>query len=131
MKSSSFIDKEIDNLIKYIKFVKAPTQTQIFRPLSYYQLLWSREEQDPDFWKEIAIALVDNKHNTETSRNGYSIQMFQGGPPYKTFFIAIDNREQVIIGSNKKMVATYIVGELKVLIWFMGIWMLKIGYCYN
>ena len=48
-KSFSFIDKEIDNLIKYIKFVKAPTQTRIFRPLPYYQLLQSRGEQDPDF----------------------------------------------------------------------------------
>ena len=29
-KSSSFIDEEIDNLIKYLKFVKSPTQTRIF-----------------------------------------------------------------------------------------------------
>jgi len=29
-KSSSFIDKEIDNLLKYMKFVKSPTQTRIF-----------------------------------------------------------------------------------------------------
>ena len=38
-KSLSFIDKKIDNLIKYIKFVKAPIQTRIFQPPSYYQLL--------------------------------------------------------------------------------------------
>ena len=31
-KSLSFIDEEIDNLIKYMKFVKSPTQTRIFRP---------------------------------------------------------------------------------------------------
>ena len=29
-RSSSFIDEEIDNLIKYIKFIKLPTQTRIF-----------------------------------------------------------------------------------------------------
>ena len=29
-KSSSFIDKEVDNLIKYMKFVKSPIQTRIF-----------------------------------------------------------------------------------------------------
>ena len=75
-KSLSFIDKEIDNLIKYIKFVKSLTYTRIFRPLPYYQLLQSRREQDPDFWKEVATALVDNKHNTETSRNRYLIRMF-------------------------------------------------------
>ena len=29
-KSSSFINKEIDNLLKHMKFVKFPTQTRIF-----------------------------------------------------------------------------------------------------
>jgi len=59
---------------------------------------------------------VNQKYNTETSRNGYPIIMFQGGPPHEPYFIAIDNQEQVIISSNKKTVATYVVGELKVLI---------------
>jgi len=38
-KSSSFIDEEVDNLIKYMKFVKFPTQTRIFQPPPHYQLL--------------------------------------------------------------------------------------------
>ena len=38
-KSLSFVDEEVDNLIKYIKFVKSPIQTRIFRPLLYYQSL--------------------------------------------------------------------------------------------
>jgi len=42
--------------------------------------------------------------------------MFQGGPPHKPYFIAIDNREKIIIGPSKKIVATHVVGELKVLI---------------
>ena len=42
--------------------------------------------------------------------------MYQGGPPHKPYFIAIDNRGQVIIGFNKKMVVMYVVGELEVLI---------------
>jgi len=42
--------------------------------------------------------------------------MFQGGPPHELFFIAINNQGQVIIGSNKKTVATYIVEELEILI---------------
>ena len=90
-KSSSFIDKEIDNLLKYIKFIKSPTQTRIFQPPPYYQSLRSRGEQDPDFWKEIVTVLVDNKYNMETSRNGYLINMFQGEPLCEPFFIAIDN----------------------------------------
>jgi len=65
--STSFIDEEIGNLIKYMKFIKAPTQTRLFCPPSYYQSLKSRGEQDPEFWKEIAMALVDNWHNTKTT----------------------------------------------------------------
>ena len=62
------------------------------------------------------MAFVDQKHNTEIARNGYPIIMFQGGPPHEPYFIAVDNREQVIIGPSKKIVATYVVGELDVLI---------------
>ena len=62
------------------------------------------------------MALVDQKHNTETARNSYPIIMFQGGPPHEPYFIAINNREQVIIGPSKKIVATYIVGKLEVLV---------------
>ena len=29
-KSLSFIDKEVDNLIKHMKFVKSPTSTRLF-----------------------------------------------------------------------------------------------------
>ena len=104
--TTSFITEKVKNLIKYMKFVQSPTQTQLFQPLPHYQSLKSRGEQDTKFWKEVAMALVDQKHNTETVRNSYQI----------VIFIAIDNRGQVIIGPSKKMVATYMVGELEVLI---------------
>ena len=73
--STSFIEEKIENLIKYMKFVKTPTQTRLFHPPAHYQSLKSRGEQDSEFWKEIAMALVDNRHNTETSRNGFPIKM--------------------------------------------------------
>ena len=38
-KSSSFIDEEINNLIKHMKFIKLPTQTRIFQPPPHYQSL--------------------------------------------------------------------------------------------
>ena len=114
-----------------MKFIKTPIQTRIFWLLLHYQLLQSRGEQDSEFWKEVAMAIVESKHNTETLRNGYCINMFQGGPLHELFFIAIDNQGQVIIGPNKKMMAAYIVGELEVLMWFIGTWMLKMEYCYN
>ena len=62
------------------------------------------------------MVLVDNKHNMETSRNGYLIKIFQGGLPHEPFFIAIENRRQVIINPNKKLVVIYVVGELEVLV---------------
>jgi len=42
--------------------------------------------------------------------------MFQGGPLHKHYFIAINNQDQIIIGSSKKIVVTHVVGELEVLI---------------
>jgi len=113
---SSFISDEIDNLKKYMKFVKTPSQTRIFRPLPYYQSLKSRGEQDPTFWKEVVTAFLDKKKNTDTARNGCQIPMYQGGPLHEPYFIAIDNRDQIIIGPSKKIIATHVVGELEVLI---------------
>ena len=114
--TTSFIMDEVDNLAKYMKFVKTPSQTRIFRPLPHYQSLRSRGEQDPDFWKEVATAFVDRKRNTDTARNGCQIPMYQGGPPHKPYFIAIDNKDQVIIGPSIKIVAMHVVGELEVLV---------------
>jgi len=88
---TSFITEEVKNLSKYIKFIRTPSQTRIFRPPPHYQSLKSRGEQDPTFWKEIATAFVETKYNTDTSRNGYHIKMFQGGLPHKPYFIAINN----------------------------------------
>ena len=73
---TSFITDKVENLLKYMKFVQNPTQTRLFKPLPHYQSLKPRGEQDPVFWKEVAIALVDQKHNTETARNRYQILMF-------------------------------------------------------
>ena len=90
---TSFIMNEVKNFIKYIKFIQSLIQTRLFRPPLYYQSLKSKGEQDSEFWKEIAMALVNQKHNTETVRNSYSIVMFQGSPLHKPYFIAIDNWE--------------------------------------
>ncbi len=49
LSKSSFIDDEVDNLIKYIKFICSPTQTRLFQPLPHYQSLKSRGEKDPEF----------------------------------------------------------------------------------
>jgi len=74
--STSFISDEINNLEKYMKFVKTPSQTRIFRPPPYYQSLKSRGEQDPTFWKEVVTAFLDKKKNTDTARNDCQIPMY-------------------------------------------------------
>jgi len=48
--------------------------------------------------------------------NSYPTAIYQGGPSYKPYFIAINNQGQAIIGPNKKTVAMYVVRKLKVLI---------------
>ena len=113
---TSFITDEVENLFKYMKFIQTPTQTRIFRPLPHYQALKSRGKQDPAFWNKVARAFLEKKHNTDTLRNGYQIHMFQGGLPHEPYFIAINNREQIIIGPSKKIVVTHVVGELEVLV---------------
>ena len=47
--TTSFITDEVNNLTKYMKFVKTLSQTRIFHPPPYYQSLRSRGEQDPEF----------------------------------------------------------------------------------
>jgi len=116
LSKTSFITDEVENLTKYMKFVKTPSQTRIFRPLPYYQSLKSRGEQDPEFWKEVVTAFMDRKRNTDTARNGCQIPMYQGGLPHEPYFVAIDNKDQVIIGPSKKIMATHVVGELEVLV---------------
>jgi len=56
---TSFIMDEVENLLKYMKFVQSPTQIRLFKPPLHYQSLKSRGEQDPAFWKEVAIAFVN------------------------------------------------------------------------
>ena len=113
---SSFIHNEIKNLEQHMKFIHSPSQTRLFKPFPHYQLLQSKGEQDSEFWKELTVAFINQKCNTETSQNGYPISMYQGGPPHESYFIAIDNRGQAIISPTKKIVATYVVRELEVLI---------------
>ena len=62
------------------------------------------------------MAFLEKKYNIDTARNGYQIHMFQGGPLHEPYFIAINNRDQIIIGSSKKIVAMHVVGELEVLV---------------
>ena len=114
--STSFIMDKVEHLLKHMKFVRTLLQTRLFKPPPHYQSLKSRGENNPIFWKEVAITFLERKYNTDTARNGFQIHMFQGGLLHEPYFIAIDNKDQVIIGPSKKIVATHVVGELEVLV---------------
>ena len=114
--STSFITDEVEYLLRHMKFVQTPTQTRLFKPPPHCQSLRSRGENNPIFWKEVATAFLEKKYNTDTARNGHQIHMFQGGPPHEPYFIAMDNKDQIIIGPSKKIVATHVVEELEVLV---------------
>ena len=62
--------------------------------------------------------IPQKKHNADTMR-GFSIEIYIGGPPYESYFIALTLQEQIIIGLTKKLVVTYIVGDLVLLDQFM------------
>ena len=114
--STSFIMDEVKHLLKHMKFIRTLSQTRLFKPPPHYQSLKSRGENNPIFWKEVAMTFLERKYNTDTARNGFQIHMFQGGLPHEPYFIAIDNKDQVIIGPSKKIVAMHVVGELEVLV---------------
>ena len=66
MTKTSFICEKIKNLEQYMKFIHFPMQMRLFRPPPHYQLLHSKGEQNPEFWKEVMVVFVDEKHNTKT-----------------------------------------------------------------
>jgi len=72
--TTSFITDKVENLAKYMKFVKTPSQTRIFRLPPYYQALKSRGEQDLEFWKEVAMAFVDKKGTLIHQETGIKYQ---------------------------------------------------------
>lgn len=55
---------------------------------------------------------IKQKHNADISCQEFSIEMFTGGPPHKLFFIILTLQKTLVIEQTKKLVATYVVGDL-------------------
>ena len=109
-----------NNIIKY-KFYNGQSR----KPLQAHEIR-TNAITDKDIQTTITLSISQIQRRTRScilersgdgilGRNRYEIHMLQGGPPHKPYFIAIDNKDQVIIGPSKKIVATHVVGELKVL----------------
>ena len=58
---------------------------------------------------------LKKKHNADTMRKDFPIKMYIEGPPYKPYFIMLTLQRQIIIESMKKLVTTYVVGDLVLL----------------
>jgi len=58
------------------------------------------------------MEFIKQKHNTNTTRQGFPIEMYTRGPSHKPYFITLTLQGEIIIGPTKKMVTSYIVGDL-------------------
>ena len=61
------------------------------------------------------VVFLKKKHNADITRKGFPIEIFTEGPPHELYFIALNLQGQIIIGLTKKLVATYMVGNLVLL----------------
>ena len=85
-----------------------------FYPPPHYKSIWSQEEQDKQYWNEIATKFLKKKHNADITRKKFLIEIYIEGLPYKPYFIALV-LWQIIMGPTKKIVASYVVGDLVLL----------------
>jgi len=54
---------------------------------------------------------LEKKHNTDTMRKGFSIEMYMEGLPHEPYFIVLTLQKQIIIGLMKKW-SQYIWSEI-------------------
>jgi len=58
------------------------------------------------------MEFIKQKHNSDISQWGFPIKMYIGGPSYELFFIVLTLQEKIVISLTKKLVASYVVGDL-------------------
>ena len=87
-------------------------KTTLFSLLSYYKALWQNREQNIQYWKEIVAEFIKQKHNSDISKRGFLIKMYSGRLLYKLFFIVLTLQGEIVIELTKKLVASYMVGDL-------------------
>ena len=69
--------------------MQSPVKIMPFYSLPYYKSIWPQGEQDEQYWNEITIAFLENKDNADTTRKGFPIEIYIGGPPYEPYFIIL------------------------------------------
>jgi len=70
-----------------MKFLQSLVNIISFYPLLHYKSLWQKGEQDEQYWNEIAIKFLKQKHNVNITRSDFSIKMYIREPLYELYFI--------------------------------------------
>jgi len=63
------------------------------------------------------MEFIKQKYNADISHWEFLIEMFTGGLLYEPFFIVLKLWETLVIEPTKKLIATYVVGDLAFLNW--------------
>ena len=87
-------------------------KTTLFYSPLYYKIIWWNGKMNKKYWKEIATNFIKQKYNSDTSWQGFPIEMYLDGLPHKLFFIALTLQKGIVIGPMKKLVASYIIRDL-------------------
>ena len=98
-----------------MKFIQVLIQTTPFYPPPHYKSLHPQEELNKQYWNEVAVIFLEKKHNTDTTRKGFPIEMYMEESSHKPYFIALILQGKIIIRPTKKMATSYVVGDLALL----------------
>jgi len=72
----TFVQDKVNNLDKYMKLVQSLVKTTSFYPPPHHKSLWPNGEQNEQYWNEIAIKFLKQKHNADTIRHGFPIEIY-------------------------------------------------------
>ena len=69
--------------------MQLPVKTILFYLLLHYMSLKPQEEQNKQYWNEIAITFLEKKYYADTIRRGFLIKIYSGSLPHELYFIAL------------------------------------------
>ena len=95
----------------------------LFYPVPHYKSLQPQEEQNEQYWNEITIVFLEKKHNVDTIRKGFPIEMYIGGLLYELYFITLTLQGQIIIGPTCQ--------DRRRWTWFIFIFSLLFFFCFS
>ena len=98
-----------------MKYMQLLVKTIPFYLPPHYKFIWPQGEQDKQYCNKIAIKFLKLNHNANMTGKGFPIEMYMRGLPHEVYFIVLILQGQIIMGFIKKMVTSYVVGDLVLL----------------